>query len=334
MERVVTVYGEADRHLATHYRVTRVSLPMNGHLIVTDRDGVTGYASGRWWSFTDETRATAPEAEAEALSTPDGPVISDPVPVPTVPGPQQPSAEGEAPTQMLAVAGLLTDGARVHEAMQIHCVCNELRCPVIINPSTAEARRWWQVRQRGGLTLGGAPEPTEPLMRCVYETGHDPVPQTGELRTSPHEWREGGWPYGPANHHPSCPRHPDSYNRAALETSEGQPRHAAGVTEADEPDPRERGELVRPYVGLPLSLVPHTAPEAEALGLLYDRAGNSGPGLPLPDRLPYNRGARESWHTCAQYAPGYHGEAWCGLPSGHPGNGHSVTLPGGDRVTW
>jgi hypothetical protein len=331
MERVVTVYGEADRHLATHYRVTRVALPMNGHLLVTDEDGVTGYASGRWWSFTDETHPTRSEYDtAEALATPDGPVPT--LPVPTVPGP----AEPERPTQVLSVAGLLTDGGRVHEAMQIHCVCNELRCPVVLNQSTPEERRWWQIRQRGEAATGKAPEP-EALQRCSHETGHEPLVVMGidGARVVPHAWVEEGWPYGPANHHPACPRHPESYNRAALDTSEGQPRHAAGVTEADEPeaeaeaDPRERGELIRPYVA---SVGRVITPDDH--GALYERAGNSGPGQPLPDRLPYNRGARDSWHTCAQYAPGYNGQAWCGLPSGHVGPGHSVTLPGGDRVTW
>lgn len=105
----------------------------------------------------------------------------------------------------------------VHEAMQTICACDSLRCPVILNPPTEEGKR------RGRLLSGATRRPVTgaelaPLMRCCWEAGHD-------QDTNPCDWREGGWPYGPADHHPRCPRHPDTYNRPV----EGQP-HPAGIT--------------------------------------------------------------------------------------------------------
>jgi hypothetical protein len=142
------------------------------------------------------------------------------------------------------------------EAMAVHCQCKELRCPVVLNPASPADRSWWRAKLRGRVAHGLPPGAVTPFRQCSMERGHAPIDDHDA-----HEWTEGGWPYGPAQHHPRCPRHPDSYNRPAAE--EGHPA-TGGITSADElapptePDPAddptpedpepERGELVRPYV--------------------------------------------------------------------------------------
>ena len=100
------------------------------------------------------------------------------------------------------------------------CICADLRCPVLLNPPTPEELAWFSVppSQRIGQApawvLEGAPAPIR--RQCSWEIGHD-------VAAYPHEWAENGWPYGPNEHHPRCPRNPHT-------DEEGQPRAAAGIT--------------------------------------------------------------------------------------------------------
>ena len=200
----------------------------------------------------------------------------------------------------------LSDAGRVHEAMQILCACAQLRCPVVINAGSPEERGWWRRRQQGDQA--GAAPAVAPLMQCVHEQGHP-----DDIR---HEWREGGWPYGPHHHHPACPRHPDAYNQP----SEGQPQHAAGITET--PD------RVRPYVvDTPDQYGAAVGRAPLALGGdPYGYSRDDVPGTLTP-------GSAEP-PPCGAYAPGYDGRLRCSEPMNHPPGGCVATTLGGDRVRW
>jgi len=226
-----------------------------------------------------------------------------------------------------------SDAELVHKAMQIHCRCASLRCPVDLNESTVAEKR----RARWRMFRPGTDHPPftgEPRQQCSLPISHDPVAE-------PHRWKHGEWLYGPAMHHPDCPRHPDRYNRG-----EGQPSPAgltpddqiavladqilkddAMVTEIfgrhsvpDMPGVPDR-ELVRGYITAALPVL----------------AGNSGPGMPLPQRI--NEAARGTWKACGVYSDD--NKHWCAQPAGHDGNypnsmptAHETTTPGGDRLRW
>lgn len=211
----------------------------------------------------------------------------------------------------------MTDGARVHEAMAIACACAELRCPLVLNPASTSDKRWWRIRQYGGSDTAGAGAPNpEPLQQCSHERGHDPA-------VIPHEWTPGGWPYGPSQHHRACPRHPDSYNRAAL--GEGQPQHAAGVTPTDvvpaAAPPAPTGEMIRPYVA-ERHAQPAAAAEADTAVM---------PAIPSG----INATARTSWHVCAAFSPEHGSAVFCEWPIGHASDiGHRHSTSGGEIIRW
>jgi len=248
---------------------------------------------------------------------------------PVVPGPAEPKPPAEPaqqyrlgePTPMgPLIVG--TDQVPERGPLSIVCCCDQLRCPVILNPAPTNERRWWQRRQHDGSPTRGAGAPTpEPLMRCSFGVDHE-----GE-----HRWIPGdgdsppGWPFGPTMHHDECPRHPLNQR----ERAEGQPggKHVApetaGITEnmltavlTDErtfTDPA----LVRP--------TPETDPEGwmaelrELPGVSvqpYDQAktGRGLCGFPCPD-----------WGA----AP----EGSCDLTFNHNGP-HQTTGRSGDAVRW
>lgn len=151
---------------------------------------------------------------------------------PLPPGPPEP---------VLPVDGLaMPDGARLAAALLIACRCAELRCPVVLNPSTPAERRAWADRQRGGAGAAVLIEPETwptpaPREQCVMERGHAIVPEDAE-----HVWREGAWPYGADRHHPRCPRYHGRWNAPY---GEGQPAllAPAGATSQDGWGPFDRG---------------------------------------------------------------------------------------------
>lgn len=244
--------------------------------------------------------------------------------VPFVPGP----VEGPEPTPEPPAAGPRRQmpgddwPAVVHEPptsgpLSIVCICDQLRCPVVLNEATEAQRGWWRARQQKGRTPGKAPNP-EPLMRCSFAVGHG-----GE-----HEWLPGdgdtppGWPFGPTRHHDECPRNPLN------QRPEGQPRgkHAAvvvGITgdtssltelahDATDPAVTEVGSA-------PIALV-RPKPGDDPDSWLASLAGNSNPGL--PSRPAYNPDA-EPGH-CGRWAPGWdsrpgHPDRSCELLTGHTG---------------
>lgn len=178
---------------------------------------------------------------------------------------------------------------QLREAMAVICCCRELRCPVVLNPATPADRSWWRMKLRGRIATGLPPGATIPFRQCSMEIGHAPIDDHDA-----HDWTEGGWPYGPALHHPKCPRHPDTYNRQI--DVEGHPA-TGGITTADElaaapdtdqtddttpEDPAPRGELVRPYVAAEMTW---------AGSHLSDHSGYTGDAAPRHAAPP----SGESW---------------------------------------
>lgn len=234
----------------------------------------------------------------------------------------------------------LTDVERVHRAMSVICLCDKFRCPAILNASAAAERLWWRRRQNGAITNTSAPA-VEPLRRCVWEAGHMPSEVNDHDHESGHYWAAGQWPYGVANHHPECPRHPSRYNAGHTDLTvpgEGQPQHAAGVTPLYVDQPEARGELVRPYVkpdaelsevngfvvGRPVAVL-----EGDPTGLGYSRDAHT-----VTAPLTYNHEERDAFNICAEYTPGWNGQLWCTLDIDHE-PGHSTTqVGGGDLVRW
>lgn len=91
----------------------------------------------------------------------------------------------------------MSNTARLREALQIHCACDALRCPMT-----------W-------------PSPTEEgaTDRCDQLAGHDHVHGLQDPTR---------WLWGPHNHHEHCPRFPGNYNRhtgpcAYQRTADGVP---------------------------------------------------------------------------------------------------------------
>lgn len=312
-DRTITIYGKGSSSpMGRHSKVTRLRLPFSGHLVVHTVDYTMTYAAGVWQTFSD----THTE-------------------VPVVPGP--------APADPFLNVARAPHSAEVHEAMQIHCCCEQLRCPILMNEATSGERKWWQIRGHHAHGVAGTAG-SLPLQRCVHEIGHD----TADV---PHEWFEGGWPYGPAQHHPACPRHPDVYNRAALVVEGQQAAEPAGVTTTpDVPEsdrlsatavltgPAERPSahtVVRPFVrhraaedeqgprpdpetppGCGIEDHPSTSHYCRGPGgipVTYPMTkriepGNSGPGGPLPPRpalvqATHNLAARTAWQECGLWYP-------------------------------
>jgi hypothetical protein len=177
------------------------------------------------------------------------------------------------PRPLSAFGGFSAD---VHEAMKIICRCDDLRCPVVLNPATPEEKEAFRLRQRGKPAT--VPEQVDPLKRCSWEVDH----------LGGHEWQPDGWPYGPAEHHPMCPRHPSRYNRPDVPVGEGQPL-AAGVT-----------------------------PGAAGLSLADTNL--------LPVRPAFHLTARENWGYCAAYHPS-DTDLYCQGVPGHDGP-HETTPGG------
>jgi hypothetical protein len=162
-------------------------------------------------------------------------------------------------------------------------------------------------------------------MQCIYIRGHN-------VDEMPHAWHEGGWPFGPGDHHPQCPRNPENYNRPGSvpmrNTGEGQPE-TAGVTPSTL-DPATESALVRPYVAGDGSR--HAAPEVDT-GMFYDR-GQVEQG---PDDEPYNTDKRALWKVCGVFGPAdYPFPTWCTREPKHLGSHHMDRSggPGGERITW
>lgn len=77
----------------------------------------------------------------------------------------------------------MSNALRLRHALTVYCLCARLRCPEI-------------VAHRGTFY---EPEPVQCQMLDMHDGPHlAPEPSL--------------WVWGPHNHHPSCPRHPDTYN--------------------------------------------------------------------------------------------------------------------------
>lgn len=134
-------------------------------------------------------RPSTPIADQLGIERPAEPPATDPGMVrPYIPEQRRPPANPE-----------------LTESLKRLCICEQLRCPVILNPAPAAELAWF--RQPPHLRTGEPPawvvegrEPA-PLQRCSWETGHDAA-------IDPHQWIEGRWPYGVNEHHPKCPRTP------------------------------------------------------------------------------------------------------------------------------
>lgn len=203
------------------------------------------------WRDRDEPARTGRPAHAATTDTQlDARAVMAGLAPPVVPGPP-PMPDPFRP------AGNPHAG-KLAEAMAIRCSCAELRCPVMVGPSDQGTRAWWRLQLDIKPGRGSAVKPGQtPFTQCARDLGHD-------IFSEPHEWAEGMWPYGVHNHHPQCPRHPERYNRPAIE--EGHPA-PGGITSVNEParqlatvatpepargipapEDDERGQLVRPYI--------------------------------------------------------------------------------------
>lgn len=221
-----------------------------------------------------------------------------------------------------------SDAERVHRAMQIHCRCDVLRCPVVLNEAsrTDKRRARWRMFNTGSTPFTG-----EPLQRCSLPISHDPD-------TEPHRWVYGEWIYGPAQHHPDCPRHPDRYNRPA---EEGQPT-PAGLTSTEQLADQimANDTMVTEIFGKHSAMPDRELVRGYVTAALPVLAGNSGPGIPAsPAVQQVNDSARDVWRTCCTMTDD--GQHYCGLPIGHdkgypdvPPTAHETTTPGGDRLRW
>jgi hypothetical protein len=343
---------------------TTVTMPgalvidLNPYPILDDDEGVTRLvlAPGHW-AYVQEVDSPPPApAEAEApptLSIPATGFLSGlALNVPVTGG--YPVAEADPDEADDDEAEPVSDAMMVHRAMQIVCVCLSLRCPVVLNPSTDGERR--KVRRRMFGKVVGEPVHSEPRMQCSLHVGHDPM-------ADEHRWKHGEWIYGPAQHHPECPRHPERYNRN--HSSEGQPNTAGLTTEAQLSHgpvlPATVEQLTDQIMSTPDMVDEifrrHEQPEASTDRLLVrpyatgahrvvaERQGNSGPGFPVePVRhAAVNQAARTVWHVCGVYAPDEVSpakELWCHRPVGHDQEspGAVVTeheaLQGVDPVRW
>lgn len=264
--------------------------------------------------------------------------------VPMVPGrpPEPPAPAAADDDTRVNPFPAVTDEVPDSGPLSIVCICDELRCPVIIDPAPDHERKWWKLRQRSqdGSRVNGSPIASgpQPLMRCSFHVGHG-----GEHKWVPAtDTAPPGWPFGPNMHHDECPRHPLNQRGP-----EGQPvgRHAAdraGITGATDDTPADPTATL---TGLaPISLVrptPDTDPESW-LSDLKAVAGNSGPGGNMPTRPSHNPDAQAEG-MCGRWAPPYdHDPAqpdrWCQLLAGHKGDRHmteqSSAGQGRERLVW
>jgi hypothetical protein len=256
-------------------------------------------------------------------------------PVPVVPGDPEPDDAPFGPLESRP----LSDSERVHKAMSIHCRCDQLRCRVVLNPATATDKRKARWRMFGANSE--APFTGEPLRRCTLPISHDPA-------VRPHEYVPARWPWGPHNHHPDCPRHPERYNR-----EEGQPESPAAITsQLPAPVVEELADRIMDAPDMLAEIFGRHASQPEAKLVrgyvtaghqLLAAAGNSGPGFPIAPNgrtMPrINMAARATWKACAAYDPS--GAHWCIEAIGHDERKedgepsvHQTTLPGGDRIRW
>lgn len=350
MARHLRIFNRAGDLLADLMDVTGTTVTAPGVLVVNVfpvtqiAPELYAYAPGHWGHVEELPRDTRPESAAT------DPAGAEPEPVPPSPG-TGPVAPHVAPLQTPGVEPYrpdladLSDAARVHLAMTVHCVCAALRCGVVINPPTVNERRFWQRRQvRGTAAEGiGGPAPL-PFMQCVEEVGHDTT-------VTQHHWEHGVWIYGPGNHHPACPRHPAAYNRsasqAAPDASEGVSGSAHVPTanlSADQTVRLDDTTLVRTGFLAQLALLDEDEPtgvvlgaadtgELETAGFLWGRTDDTGP---VVRSGPYNARQRDGWGVCALFAPGYPDlSVWCTELVGHPMDEPCrATLPGGDVVRW
>jgi hypothetical protein len=228
-----------------------------------------------------------------------------------------------------------SEAARVHAAMAVACLCLGLRCPVVLNPSTEAERR--SVRLRAKLHLRSTPEP-EPLMRCSREVGHDPM-------TEPHRWIRGEWIYGPAQHHPRCPRHPARYN---MPTEEEQPLAArfTSTTELPSAVHSARAMISAPWApadsaGAPAdTLVQEVSARHSAAETVLVRPYANGQHAKAAIAVPvggwnapstFNVAARQIWNLCAVWGPE---SISCELAKDHPADVLHEADKGGDRIRW
>jgi len=307
------------RNVVSHWVSDRGVLVVNLDPPPTSTTHRLAYAHGYWGAVHESSSADpdGPEHDPAGAATVASDARTFRDELSTMLAHQQDSAATSPATE----SHELTDRDRVHLAMGVHCCCYELRCPTVLNPARPEEKGWWRKRQKVGPGLNRqAPDP-EPRMQCVQRDGH----------RGAHYWQEGVWIYGPANHHPDCPRHPLRYNRA------GQvPRPAPGAT---------RGQ---PPGYLPPAL---PAPAPLTLEEMFSGPAEFRPGRPvtnpddpswgfsrgdtevIADPENFNAIMREQKGLCAGYAPGYPRTLWCGLVRGHAGNCTQVTA-GGEVITW
>lgn len=97
--------------------------------------------------------------------------LSPDVPAPTM-------APDPRPTLPIRIPGLSFRNPEIQRAMEIHCSCDQLRCPKKIDG-----------------------------FQCHHGAGHEGPCLTGSYAV------DRLWPWGRHNHHPQCARHPDRYNR-------------------------------------------------------------------------------------------------------------------------
>jgi len=227
-----------------------------------------------------------------------------------------------------------SEAARVHAAMAVACLCLGLRCPVVLNPSTEAERR--SVRLRAKLHLRSTPE-TEPLMRCSREVNHDPM-------TEPHRWIQGEWIYGPAQHHPRCPRHPARYN---MPTEEEQPLAARFTSTTELPSSQHSALAVisAPWapadsLGGPADTLVqevfarHSVETALVRPYANGQPAKAAIAVPVEgwnQPSPINVAARQIWNVCAAWGP--EGIS-CELAPEHPADVLHEAEKGGDRIRW
>jgi hypothetical protein len=287
------------------------------------------YAPG-WWGVVEEIApADEPEpepqlvepAEIDMRPTP----ASDPITqiLPVVAGPEA-GPDTITDAELTSFMAELTDRDRVHAAMQIPCICDELRCPVVTNPATAAEKRFWRKRQQTGTRGDSAPAEVEPLKRCVFMVGHNVAEQD-------HGWIAGGWPFGPGDHHPECTRHPERYNGARpvhAPSEEGQSPMVAGITPSEATGELSATGDVSQTSAVSTLTTPmgrHQADvDPEAAGLLYDRHAPAETAL-CPVMAPAGL-----WPFTG-FLPEH---LQCDHVAGHIGNLHGHTLPDGTRLSW
>lgn len=283
------------------------------------------YADGEWL-IVEEFRVVPDDPDQERLNLAEMGFTTELPPV--VPGREEPN---------------MSDAARVHLAMEVLCSCANLRCPTVLNPSTVEERE--RVRRRGWkLTRNnpGPPEQAEPRRQCTWVRGHD-------RERYPCEWKEGQWPYGPAQHHPWCPRHPDVYNQPVREDHPADAPDRITLADTQTVVPVEShvsasapviarhsmpeqltatATMARPFVE---NIGNQERTDPDGMGYSRDNAGST------PEYVgPYDLAAREAWKICAAPGPPHEMPALrCDKRHPHnPAEGHQMTLGSGDVIRW